>query len=304
MCQRILLIPLIVQLLAAQAHSQEVGFRFGWKPGMQCKVEREATESGDPRKGGAKITWTLQISALGKDRLVVATRDMAIVPQGASQAMSAAERAQLKIVGAVGNVSFSVTRDGEFVAIENLADLQRDLRALEKEPGVDRFYLDQVIKALKVDALQQGAQSEWERTFGRWRNLKLTPGVAVTGTQSATLPIGPGIKSDMPVLFKLESLTPCAGKPGARCATVSTSQTPGDEEMAKLVAGASRDGEAPIPGLAIRGYKRTTKDVFEADSLVPRSFSESTQARISATVNGRLVETTLDKNIVDTYVCN
>jgi len=304
MRQRILLIPLIVQLLAAQAHSQEVGFHFGWKPGMQCKVEREAKEANNPRKGEAKVTWTLQVSALGKDRLLVATRDMAIVPQGAGQAMSAAERAQLKMISAVGNVSFSVTRDGEFVAVENLADMQRDLRALEKEPGIDRFYLDSLIKSLTLDALQQGAEAEWEKTFGQWRDLRLSPGVAMTGTQLAILPIGTGVNLSMPVLFKLESLAPCTGKPGARCASVFSSQTPGDEEMAKLIAGASRDGKAPLPGFAIRGFKRTTRAVFEADSLVPRSFSESIQAQFSSTVNGRLVEMTSDKNIVDTYACN
>jgi hypothetical protein len=232
-------------LEAQQSRPDKVALRFGWPVGMSARVHQDwsRVQSRSGRRDSTHVvtSYRLRVAAHPKGRLIQADSFRVLAPSTAGQAVGPEQ-----LLARLGSFvpSYVVTREGEFVGVEGLAQMKSALDSLfapmlaelQSAPAAARQLLT---AATSEEALTASAAADWNIVAGTWAGADWEIGEVYTADAEEGIPILPGVQIKMSYAFSAAERVSCPGASDSaarRCVRLEMRSEPDSVAMRKMIS--------------------------------------------------------------------
>jgi hypothetical protein len=231
---------------AQQSRPDTVALRFGWPAGMSARVlqdwSRIQSRSGRRDSTHVVTSYRLRVAAHPKGRLIQTDSFQVVVaPSVAGQAAGVEQ-----LLARMGSFtpSYVVSKDGEFVGVEGLAQMKSALDSLfapmlAELAGAPAAARQLLTAATSAEALTASAAQGWNALAGTWVGADWEVGEVYAASADEPIPVMPGVTIKMSYEFSAAERVACPGAAKSavpRCVRLEMRSEPDSAAMRTMIS--------------------------------------------------------------------
>jgi len=289
---------------------------FVWPADLAARVSHTRDKQRQSAGGTAQESSTIRYRLITERReegLLVRYDDFSFeAAEGAAEL--AAEARLIAELSAKMQPQYVIDREGAFVRIEGIEQLQTSLKELFDEllgdmPAQSRASVEQMMAPmLSEDYLTARASEEWNLLVGVWVGEAMVTGQTYTDNSRAAIPFLGGQELDMKVERRLARRLPChAEDTERRCVELQMVSSPDSEQVKQMLDAMLSQLSKAQPGvpaqLAVREFEMENKIslITEPDRLLPHRLVKQrrTRVKMSAGAGPEIEATDVEEDTYD-----
>lgn len=288
---------------------QRITLSFGWPDSLQSAVSVEQKSVKRGKATELNATYLSTVHPGSGDELVVSTRVM-------RQKLSGLDNGEQGnyVAGLLDQLSaevpdYVVSRDGEFIRVDNLTAYQKRVEAalVSNLPTSLQNQKDSILAMVKSGLtekfLSAAATDDWNKTVGGWAGSSYVPGQTYRFSEQYYAPLLGEMPFTMDVSRRIAGFAPCTATEPQCVKLVLTATVAGDDFRSAMSAFLEKSVGQPVNVKHV-SVIRKVEIVAEPDTLIPHrthSIKETTVIIEDSHGNARTSRETEDTRATYSY---